>query len=161
MAEVLTVAIGIGLAVSLLFTELFGLAAGGMVVPGYVALYLDQPLSVLLTLCVSVITYGVVHFLSTFVIIYGRRRTVSMILIGYIVRILFDFIPFGSLGTINRLAGEESSLAVIGFIIPGLIAIWIDRQGLVETLTALLAASVAIRLILIMIYGVDLELVSL
>jgi hypothetical protein len=84
-----------------------------------------------------------------------------MILIGYIVRILFDFIPFGSVGTINRFAGEESSLAVIGFIIPGLIAIWIDRQGLVETLTALLAASVAIRLILIMIYGVDLDLVQL
>lgn len=161
MAEVLTVAIGIGLAVSLLFTELFGLAAGGMVVPGYVALYLNEPLSILLTLFVAVATYFVVHLLSTFVIIYGRRRTVSMILVGYIIRILMDFIPLGSFGTIDRIAGEESSLAVIGFIIPGLIAIWIDRQGLVETLTALLAASVAIRLILIMIYGVDLELVSL
>ncbi len=33
MVELLSVAIGIGLAVSLLFSELFGLAAGGMVVP--------------------------------------------------------------------------------------------------------------------------------
>ena len=32
MIETLTLAIGIGLAVSLVFTELFGLAAGGMVV---------------------------------------------------------------------------------------------------------------------------------
>ena len=96
MAEILTVAIGIGLAVSLLFTELFGLAAGGMVVPGYVALSLDQPLSILLTLLVAIITYFVVQLMSTFVIIYGRRRTVSMILIGYIIRILFDFIPLES-----------------------------------------------------------------
>ena len=161
MAEVLTVAIGIGLAVSLLFTELFGLAAGGMVVPGYVALYLDQPLSIMLTLMVAVITYFVVHLMSTFVIIYGRRRTVSMILIGYITRILVELIPLGSFGTIDRIAGEESSLAVIGFIIPGLIAIWIDRQGMIETLTALLAASVAIRLVLILIYGIDLKLVNL
>ena len=161
MAEILTVAIGIGLAVSLLFTELFGLAAGGMVVPGYVALSLDQPLSILLTLLVAITTYFVVQLMSTFVIIYGRRRTVSMILIGYIIRILFDFIPLESFGTIDRIAGEESAIAVIGFIIPGLIAIWIDRQGMVETLTALLAASVAIRLILIMIYGVDLNLVEL
>ena len=35
--DLLPVSVGIGLAVSLLFSELFGLAAGGMVVPGYVA----------------------------------------------------------------------------------------------------------------------------
>ena len=34
MTDLLTVAIGIGLAISLLFSEMFGLAAGGMVVPG-------------------------------------------------------------------------------------------------------------------------------
>ena len=38
-----------GLLVSLLFTELFGLAAGGMVVPGYIALYMTDPLSVVAT----------------------------------------------------------------------------------------------------------------
>ncbi len=160
MVEVLTVAIGVGLAISLLFSELFGLAAGGMVVPGYVALYLDQPASILLTLCCSVFTYFIVHLLSTFVIIYGRRRTVMMIIFGYIIRILFDFLPLGSLGSFETLAGEEATTQVIGYIIPGLVAIWMDRQGIVETLTALLTASVAIRLILILIYGVDLQLVT-
>ncbi len=42
MVELLSLSIGLGLAVSLLFVELFGVAVGGMVVPGYVALYMDS-----------------------------------------------------------------------------------------------------------------------
>jgi len=134
MEELLTVAIGIGLCVSLLFSELFGLAAGGMVVPGYVAVFLDRPVDVLLTVI-----------------------AVLMILVGYIVRMLMDFIPFAALGTMGLLAEGDPAFSVIGFIIPGLIAIWIDRQGLIETLTALIAASVAIRLVLILIYGIEIK----
>ena len=50
MTEFLPLSVGIGLAVSLLFTEIFGLAAGGMIVPGYIALYLTRPVEVGLTL---------------------------------------------------------------------------------------------------------------
>ena len=79
MIDILTASIGIGLAVSLLFSEMFGLAAGGMVVPGYIALYLNRPIDILLTLLAALLTYLVVHSLSTFMIIYGKRRTVLMI----------------------------------------------------------------------------------
>ena len=48
--ELLTLSIGVGLVIGLLFSELFGLAAGGVVVPGYLALYLTQPEAVLFTL---------------------------------------------------------------------------------------------------------------
>ena len=44
-----------------------------------------------------------------------------------------------------------TELQVIGFIIPGLIAIWLDRQGIVETLAALVTASVVVRLILVVV----------
>ena len=37
-------AIGLGLVVSLIFSETLGLAAGGMVVPGYLALMIHEPL---------------------------------------------------------------------------------------------------------------------
>jgi poly-gamma-glutamate biosynthesis protein PgsC/CapC len=152
----LMVAIGVGLVVSLVFSELFGLAAGGMVVPGYVALYLGRPVDVILTLAAAIVTYLIVHTLSTFIIVYGRRRTVLMILVGYLVRMLMDTLPVGSLGTIEFLAAGEAQFAVIGYIIPGLIAIWMDRQGIVETICALIAASVMIRMILILIFGTEL-----
>ena len=158
MVELLSVAIGIGLAVSLLFSEMFGLAAGGMVVPGYFALYLHRPVDILLTLVAALGTYLIVHLLSTFIIVYGKRRTVMMILIGYLVRAVIDSVPLPTGFTMVTAAQGIGDFQVIGFIIPGLIAIWIDRQGLVETISALITASVVIRLILILIYGTSLAL---
>ncbi len=160
--DIIAVSIGVGLAVSLLFSEVFGLAAGGMVVPGYFALYLNRPLDILLTIACALCTFLVVKLLSTFIIIYGKRRTVLMILIGYLIRSLFTVLPFEATltnaGLFSPTVEGGSSLEVIGYIIPGLVAIWIDRQGLVETLSALAAASVVVRLILILIFGMSLNL---
>ncbi|MBT7311770.1 poly-gamma-glutamate biosynthesis protein PgsC, partial [bacterium] len=39
-------AIGLGLVISLIFSEVMGVAAGGLIVPGYIAMYLDQPLRI-------------------------------------------------------------------------------------------------------------------
>jgi poly-gamma-glutamate biosynthesis protein PgsC/CapC len=148
----LPLAIGIGLVVSLLFSEVFGLAAGGMVVPGYIALYLTSPIDVALTLGAAFATFAVVHLLSSIMIIYGRRRTVLMILVGYLVGAL---IRSQAVGPIEQATDLE--LSVIGYIIPGLIAIWMDRQGLVETLSSLLAASVVVRLVLILFVGSEIQ----
>ncbi|HEX2223230.1 MAG TPA: poly-gamma-glutamate biosynthesis protein PgsC/CapC, partial [Thermoanaerobaculia bacterium] len=49
---------------------------------------------------------------------------------------------------------QPTELRVIGYIIPGLLAIWIDRQGLVETVSILLTAAVVVRLTLIVL-GVE------
>ena len=149
MLELLTLSVGIGLAVSLLFTEMFGLASGGMIVPGYIALSLTQPLDVLLTLGAGLVTFALVHTLSSFMILYGRRRTVLMILVGYLVGMATRWVA-------GSLAPVENELHVIGFIIPGLIAIWLDRQGVVETLSALITASVVVRLILVLVAGPEL-----
>jgi gamma-polyglutamate biosynthesis protein CapC len=151
MIELLPLSVGIGLAISLLFTEMFGIAAGGMIVPGYIALSLTRPLDVALTVGAGFATFAIVHTLSSFVIVYGRRRTVLMILIGYLVGMLVRW-STGSAGTVGGI-----ELDVIGFIIPGLIAIWLDRQGIIETLAALLTASVVVRLILILVVGAELR----
>jgi poly-gamma-glutamate biosynthesis protein PgsC/CapC len=162
--DALSVAIGVGLVVSLLFSELFGLAAGGMVVPGYFALFLDRPLSIALTLVAALVTYWLVYGLSMTVIIYGKRRTVMMILVGYLVGWLIQSLPLGSVfaepifspSMEPTTAGAfPPEMRVIGYIIPGLLAIWIDRQGLVETVSILLTAAVAVRLILVVL-GVEL-----
>jgi hypothetical protein len=43
--------------------------------------------------------------------------------------------------------------AIIGFIIPGLIAIWYQRQGVLETTLSLLTAAIIVRMVLIVILG--------
>ena len=40
---------------------------------------------------------------------------------------------------------------MIGFIIPGLIALWFDRQGMMNTLGSLATSTVIVRLVLILI----------
>jgi poly-gamma-glutamate biosynthesis protein PgsC/CapC len=153
--HLLPISIGIGLAVSLLFSELFGLAAGGMVVPGYIALALSKPLDVVLTLALGVLTYAIVHALASTVVIYGKRRTVIMILVGYLLGMTCGSISLGPF--LSPTSGVSTELAIVGYIIPGLIGIWIDRQGLVETLATLLTASIVVRLVLIVCFGMELH----
>ncbi len=149
--DVNSVAIAVGLIVSLLSSELLGLAAGGMVVPGYVALFLHKPVSIALTIVAALATYGCVAAISRVTIVYGKRRTLLMILFGFLIGAAIRAIPLSwpasqaASGTVGA-----NGFSVIGFIIPGLLAIWIDRQGLVETLSALLTTAVVVRLVLIL-----------
>ena len=152
MEDLIITSIGLGLVVSLAFSEVLGIAAGGMVVPGYFALYLDQPIMIATTLLLAYATYAIVHALSSFMIIYGRRRTVLMIITAFLLGALLRH--FGQV----PIANSGLDIKVVGYIIPGLIAIWIDRQGLIETLSALTIASVVVRLGLIIINGGDLLL---
>ena len=149
MIALLSVAIGVGLAISLLLSELFGIAAGGMVVPGYIALHLRNPLNVVITLAVALATYGVVNALSTIVVIYGRRRTALTILLGFLIGTVAQW----AIGP-AQVIGTEAM--VIGFVIPGLIAIWLERQGIIETIASLLTAAVAVRLVLVLSLGEEL-----
>jgi len=166
--ELLTLAIGIGLAVSLLFTELLGLATGGLVVPGYLALFLNNPLSLLLTFAAAIGAWATVRLLASVLIVYGRRRTVLMILFGFLFGAAIRFLTnnlggatdlsktsdwLQAFSTSAPLSGD--AMDVVGFIIPGLIAIWFDKQGVVETVSALLTASVVVRLLLILITGLE------
>jgi len=82
--EIIIQAVGIGLVLSLISTETLGLAAGGMVVPGYIALMIHHPLRIVGTILVSLMTFLTIKFLSNYTFIYGRRRTVLIILIGFV-----------------------------------------------------------------------------
>jgi gamma-polyglutamate biosynthesis protein CapC len=151
MMEFLPLSIGIGLAVSLLFTEIFGLAAGGMIVPGYFALFLTRPVDIGLTLAAAFLTFVIVRALSTVMIIYGRRRMVLMILFGYLLGMLIRW------STKDITPNVPDDFMVIGYIIPGLIAAWLDRQGVFVTLCSLATASVVVRLILVIFFGTELH----
>ena len=140
MNETAVLVIGVGLAISLLYSELFGVTPGGIIVPGYLALAIPEPLTVALTFSVALLTYFVVRVLGTIAIVYGRRRNVLAILIGFGLGALARTLvgagtPFGELG-----------IDVVGYVIPGLLAIWMDRQGIVVTVTSAVTASIATRL---------------
>ncbi|MFH1862468.1 MAG: poly-gamma-glutamate biosynthesis protein PgsC [bacterium] len=141
------IAVGLGVVFSLLFTEFFGVAAGGIVVPGYIALELDDPYKLIGTLVVAFATFLVLKAASHFIFVYGRRRMVLAILIGFI---------FGYLSRqliVHRMFDLDIHMQAIGFIIPGLIANWMERQGLFRTIAGVVIAACAVRLLLMIITG--------
>jgi len=139
------IAIGIGMVLSLFLTETLGVTAGGIIVPGYIALYMDDPIKILITLLVSVIVFLIIRFLSSFMLIYGKRRLVLSLLLGFI------------LGYISKLYfsdfNDTHDLSVIGNIIPGLIASWMDTQRIARTISVILITSSIVAMILIIISG--------
>ena len=70
------IAIGIGMVLSLVFTETLGVTAGGIIVPGYIALYMDDPIKIVITFLISIIVFLIIKALSNFMLIYGKRRLV-------------------------------------------------------------------------------------
>ena len=124
--------IGIGMVLSLFLTETLGVTAGGIIVPGYIAMNLENPERLVITFGISIITFLLIKLLSQYIMIYGKRRLVLALLIGFLLGYLSrsENMITSSLGS--------TEFIVIGNIIPGLIANWMDRQGVLRTMSTII-----------------------
>lgn len=142
----LEVSVGLGVVISLFFLETFGVTAGGIIVSGYIALFLHKPMAIVATLLISFVVYIVVQLLGKVMFIYGRRRMVISILLGFI------------LGWATRRYGifaplsDDYLVSVIGFIIPGLIANSMSKQDVIKPIAIMIVAAVIVRLLLVLIF---------
>lgn len=139
-------AVGLGVIISLIFSEMLGASAGGIVVPGYIALYLDKPLQILGTILVSLVTWGIIRIIGMFTLLFGKRRMVLSILIGFILGWLSRNLVF------HNVTIYDLQMQSIGYIVPGLIANWFERQGFLKTLSTMMIAAVLVRLILMVVF---------
>ena len=139
------ISIGLGIILSLVLSEALGVTAGGIIVPGYISLFLDQPVQVVSTFLVAILVWLIIKGLSKVMFLYGKRRIVLALILGFL---------FGYLSRTIYLDTESiKSVAVIGNIIPGLIANWMDRQGVVRTVSVVLLTAVIVKLLVIILFG--------
>ena len=139
------ISIGLGIILSLVLSEALGVTAGGIIVPGYISLFLDQPVQVVSTFLVAILVWLIIKGLSKVMFLYGKRRIVLALILGFF---------FGYLSRTIYVDTESiKSVAVIGNIIPGLIANWMDRQGVVRTLSVVLLTAVIVKLLVIILFG--------
>ena len=118
----------LGIFVSLIFTELTGISAGGIVVPAYLALTVNQPSVLISTLAIGLIAYVVVEFgLSRFIMLYGKRKFAAFVFVALILRIALNFALGGIFNALDALTS-------IGVITAALIASTVSKQGLPYTL---------------------------
>jgi poly-gamma-glutamate biosynthesis protein PgsC/CapC len=134
-------AFALGILLGFIFFELTGLTAGGIIVPGYIALYLNEPFRILATIFIALVTFGVISLLANVMILYGRRRFLLAILVGFLLRGFTDWLQV-------QIPETGWDLHVIGYIIPGLIANEFFRQGVLKTILALTIVSITVFLIL-------------
>ena len=130
----------IGLIVSILFLGLTGIYPGGIIIPSYLVLFIDQPKRLAGTLIVSFLTLACYRLASHFLILFGRRRFIFMILTGGIWTYLW-------LSVFPPLFPGSLEFRVIGWGIPGLIANHLERQGILVTCSALVTVTVIIYFI--------------
>ena len=142
MAEI---SIGLGIFLSLILSESLGVTAGGIIVPGYIALYLHEPIQVVVTFLVAILVWVIIQGMGKVMFLYGKRRIVLALILGF----FFGYISRNFL----YLSEDIGSVAVIGNIIPGLIANWMDRQGIIRTLSVVLLTSVMVKLCVMILFG--------
>ena len=125
----------IGVAVSLLFTELTGFSPAGLIVPGYIVLCLQTPVRIVYTL--------VIALLANFMILYGRRRFAVMILLAFTIDLIIassEILPYDP--------------GIIGVLVPGIIANELERQGAVKSLMSL---AVVVGILALIMMGMGMQ----
>lgn len=119
----------LGIILSLLFQEWVGLSPGGIIVPGYLVLYLNQPHRIYSTLLISLLVFLLGMLLDNITILYGRQRFGVYLLVGIILNWVISNEGFLHIANLE--------LYGIGILIPGIIAADYHRQGLLQTLLAI------------------------
>ncbi|MEN6561200.1 MAG: poly-gamma-glutamate biosynthesis protein PgsC [Acidobacteriota bacterium] len=124
----------IGLLLAVLWAELTDVSPGGLIVPGYCALYLGQPLRIAVTLGLALLTWAVYRLLARLLILYGRRRFVLTVLAGAVLAQAWSLV-------LPSLFSAPAGLRAIGLIVPGILASSLARQKPLPTLASLAAVS--------------------
>jgi poly-gamma-glutamate biosynthesis protein PgsC/CapC len=120
----------IGLIAGFLFYEFVGISPGGVIAPAYMALFILQPGKIAVTLILSIIIFYIIKLLASRLILYGRRKLLLALVLGFLLKLAVDFI-------IQPMPVITFNLQSIGYVIPGLIAHEMSRQRIIPTLLSL------------------------
>lgn len=147
--ELVRLAIFLSALVSLLVYERWGVSTGGTIVAGYLALWFPQPSHVIVTLLIAIATWALVHkVLRPRFMLWGRRLFESEIVVALALQSLW----FAALLVFSALNPNLAHLYGIGFLLPGIMAHDMGRQGVRKT-TGLILASAAVIFLILLVLG--------
>ena len=132
----------LGVIIAIIFYEITDTSPGGIVVPGLLVMYFDQPIRILYTLIIAFISYLICKLLSKKILIFGKRRFVLLIIISVLLNALLTLI----LSLFNIGVSITYSL-IIGYTISGLIANDFYKQGVIKTLPGLIICTGILELV--------------
>ncbi|MBQ0071513.1 MAG: poly-gamma-glutamate biosynthesis protein PgsC [Spirochaetales bacterium] len=139
----LSTTIALSVILGFVCTEFTGLLTGGLVSSGYLAYYFQEPTRMVSTLLVSILICLLVKALKCVMILYGRRRFMVTVVMSILaVHLIESFYYYG--------ASINMDLRIIGYIIPGLIANDMEKQGILKTLGVVIVLTLVLRLLILL-----------
>lgn len=139
----------LGVILSIVFYEITEISPGGLIVPAYFALYLDNTTKIILTVFISIITYLLLKILSNYTITYGRRRFTICIILSFLIKTLLKYF---NIFILNENEIYFLNVAIVGIIISGILAQEMDRNGIIKTLSSLFILSIFIKSLIEIFY---------
>lgn len=150
--ELARLTIILGIVVSTIIYKRTGLTLGGVIVCGYLALFVGQPQHIVVTLIFAYLTYQIVYrSLQKRYMLNGRSLFEVEILVGLIFQVSW-FMIIRLLGRINV---DLALLYGIGFVLPGVIAHDMGRQGPRNTLGSIMLGVFVISLIIFPLAAIE------
>ena len=144
--QVARLTIIIGIVVSTIIYKQTGRTLGGVIVCGYLALFIGQPIHIVVTLTMAYLTYQIVHnHLKKRYMLNGRKLFEVEILIGLVLQISW----FTVVKLIARTDIDAAAFYGIGFVLPGVIAHDMGRQSPFNTLGSIFLGVFIVSLIII------------
>ena len=150
--ELARLTIILGIVVSTIIYKRTGLTLGGVIICGYLALFVGQPLHIIVTLAIAYITYQIVYkVLQKRFMLNGRKLFEIEILVGLIFQVLLIVV-------IRLFRTDNIDLTIlygIGFVLPGVIAHDMGRQGAKNTIGSILLGVSIVALIIFPLSAIE------
>lgn len=146
-ADLARLAIICGVVFGVLAYNRFGITAGGAIVPGYLALFVPEPSHIVSTFGIALLTYVIVQkWLRPTYMLWGSRLFEMEILVAFVLQVAW----MSGLWLFMQETPVLSIFTTVGFVLPGIIAHDMGRQGVMRT-TQITLACTAVVFVLIMI----------
>jgi poly-gamma-glutamate biosynthesis protein PgsC/CapC len=150
--ELARLTIILGIVVSTIIYKRTGLTLGGVIICGYLALFVGQPLHIIVTLAIAYLTYQIVYkILQKRFMLNGRNLFEIEILVGLVFQVLW-IIVIRLFRTTNI---DLTILYGIGFVLPGVIAHDMGRQGARNTIGSILLGVSIVALIIFPLSAIE------
>lgn len=150
--EVVRLSVIVGVIVTMLFYERVQLTTGGVIVPGYLALFIPQPHFILMTMVTAWLTWLIVNrVIARRYILYARRKYEIEILTALSLTAVW----FGIAQFLIGIDPFFEGLLGIGFIVPAILAHDMFRQGVRQTTVAVLVNTAIIGLFVFVFYTIS------
>lgn len=144
--ELARLTIIMGIVIATLIYKQTGMTLGGVIVPGYLALFLRHPGNILVTLTAASLAFLVVHYvLKKRFLLDGRQLFEVEVLMALVFQVVWNTTS----GYLGRVEPTFLPIFGIGFVLPGVIAHEMGRSGWARTLITTVLGALLVYIIIV------------